>query len=115
MMVDFNMESIRLLMGWFGIEIPYVFASDIGVEGRSNEMIAGLLAKVGATCYLSGTGAKAYFEPTPYEKAGVEIVWQAYTPPVYPQIQGGFMPNMSSIDMFFNCGIEQSRILLREI
>lgn len=113
LLYEFNLHSIRMLMKLFDIEIAEVLASTLNTVGKKNELLVDVLKKVGATQYLSGVGAKAYFEPEVYDKAGIGIVWQDFVHPVYPQLYGPFIPYLSSIDVLFNCGIEESRKILR--
>jgi hypothetical protein len=114
-LVEFNLASIKLLMEWFSIDISVVFSSEMEPQGNKNALLVDLLGKVGATHYLSGVGAQDYFEPEPFARAGIEVLWQEFRHPVYPQRFGEFIPYLSSIDLFFNCGIEQSREILRSI
>lgn len=110
---EFNMASIELLMDILDVRIPWVYSSTLAPVGAKNELLADLLGKVGATHYLSGVGAKDYFDPSPFAKAGVQVVWQNFVHPTYPQCHGAFEPYLSSIDMLFNCGVQRSRLLLR--
>ncbi|MDO8662402.1 MAG: WbqC family protein [Candidatus Omnitrophota bacterium] len=112
-MVDFNLKSIKLLLSLFDIKIEYVMASTLGGRGKNNELLSDILKKVGATTYLSGVGAKDYFKQEPFDKAGIDVVWQKFVHPVYPQLFGEFIPYLSSIDLLFNCGIKESREILR--
>ena len=113
-MVDFNMASIKMLIDLFGIEnIEIKYASALQAAGKSNELIINLVKAVGCTRYLSGIGARDYYVPELYEQAGVEVIWQKFEHPVYPQQFGDFIPYLSSIDLLFNCGIDQSREILR--
>ncbi len=114
MMVDFNLNSIELLMDLLDVRRPLVRSSTLKPEGNSNELLIGLLEKVGATHYLSGNGARAYMQPEQFAQAGIEVVWQRFTHPVYPQQFGTFIPYLSSLDLLFNCGITASRKILRE-
>jgi hypothetical protein len=107
------MKSIEMLLFLFDIFVDKVFASSLDVHGKSNELLADILKTVDADIYLSGIGAKAYYDPAPYEAAGIRVAWQDFEHPVYPQQFGGFIPYLSSIDLLFNCGIEQSRRILR--
>jgi len=114
-MVEFNMMSIRTLMDLFNINIECLYASEIKAEGKGNEIVVDILKKVNAAVYLSGVGAKDYYEPTLYDEAGIKVVFQEFVHPVYPQLYGEFIPFLSSIDLLFNCGIEKSREILRSI
>jgi hypothetical protein len=112
-LIEINMESIFMLMKLFDINIPIKFSSELGVSGTKSELLINILKEVNATHYLSGTGAKAYLIPKQFEDANIKVNWQQYTPINYPQMFGGFIPNLSSIDMLFNCGIMKSQELLR--
>jgi hypothetical protein len=91
------------------------WASELPVEGKSNDLVVAILKQVGAKVYLSGVGARAYYDPAPFEQAGIKVLWQNFKHPVYPQLHGDFIPYLSSIDLFFNCGIEKSRAILRQM
>jgi hypothetical protein len=112
-MLDFNLKAIQLLMECFDIRIPIVMASSLGVASRSNDLLVDILVRTGCDTYLSGTGARSYFESEPFERAGIKVIWQEFTHPVYPQQYGDFIANLSSIDLLFNCGILRSREVLR--
>lgn len=113
-LIDFNMSSIHMLCDLFAIEIDMVFSSDLDCHSRKNELLVEILSKVGATHYLSGLGARDYFDPEPFSAADIEVVWQDFPHPVYPQLHGDFMAGLSSIDLLYNCGIEKSKTILRE-
>lgn len=112
-LMDFNMQSIKMLMELFDISIDIIYASDLHPEGKSNELIVDIMKRLGCTKYLSGVGARDYYVPEIYEKAGIEVIWQDFVHPVYKQQYDEFIPYLSSIDLLFNCGIEESRKILR--
>jgi hypothetical protein len=114
LLADFNRASIELLMGLLDIQIEILPASRFATHGRSNELLVEILKEVGASRYLSGIGARAYFRPEPFEAAGIEVTWQNFVHPIYPQLHGDFIPHLSSIDLLFNCGIARSRDILRK-
>ena len=112
-LAEFSLKSAEMLLGLLGLEIPKTLASELRPTGKSNEMLVDILRKVQADRYLSGVGARAYFEPEPFAAAGIEVVWQDFKHPIYPQLYGEFIPNLSSIDLLFNCGIAKSREIIR--
>lgn len=111
-LVDFTMASISMLQGLFGIEIESVTASSLHPVGKGNELLVDILQKTGARRYLSGIGAKAYFDPAPFERAGISVLWQQFAHPVYPQLHGAFIPYLSSVDLLFNCGAAEGTKIL---
>jgi WbqC-like protein family len=110
---DFNRASIELLLRLFDINIEMVAASSLSPQGKNNQLLVDILKKIGADRYLSGPGARAYFRPEPFAAAEIEVLWQDFRHPVYSQLHGDFIPYLSSIDLLLNCGIEQSRKILR--
>lgn len=114
-MAELNIASIRMLSRLLDVQLPEVFSSELRPEGRSNALLVDILKKVSATQYLSGVGAKDYFEPGPFEAAGIEVRWQNFQHPIYPQLHGPFEPYLSSIDVLFNCGREEARRVLRSV
>lgn len=113
-MIDFNLASIKLLMELLDTNIDIEFSSTLSPRGSRNEMLIDILEKVGANRYLSGTGARGYMDIESFKDAGIEVIWQDFHHPEYPQVFEGFVPALSSVDMLFNCGISQSRQLLRD-
>jgi hypothetical protein len=114
-MIDMNLASIKILLELFDINIDIHFSSSYKINTKSNQLLSDLLKKVDATHYLSGIGAKDYFDPSPFEKAHIKIIWQEFKHPIYSQLHGEFIPYLSSIDLLFNCGIKKSREILRSI
>jgi len=114
-LIDVNLKSIEMLNNFFDIKIQTVLSSSFNIDSKANELVVELLQKVNATHYISGVGAKDYFQAEPFNNAEIEVVWQDFNHPVYPQLHGEFIPYLSSIDLLFNCGIKKSREILRSI
>jgi hypothetical protein len=112
-LIEFNIKSIQLLMELFDIQIKTICASSLQAQGNNNQLLIDILKKVGATTYLSGVGARPYYDPHPFTEANIEVIWQDFKHPEYPQLHEGFIPYLSSIDLLFNCGINKSREILR--
>lgn len=110
---EFNICSIETLFLLLEINVETRRASELHAQGASNALLVDLLTEVGATTYLSGIGARDYFNPEPFDAANIKVEWQEFDPPNYPQLHGEFIPYLSSIDLLFNCGIDKSREILR--
>lgn len=112
-LMGFNLKSAEILMALFKIKIKTELASNLKPEGKNNSLLVDILQKVNADKYLSGVGAKAYFDPVPFANVGIEVIWQDFKHPIYPQLYGDFIPYLSSIDLLFNCGVQKSQEILR--
>lgn len=113
LMATFNLRSIEWLMDLLDVRIPFVLSSSLNPVGSKNELLVDLLRKMGATRYLSGTGARGYMDESVFAAAGIEVIWQSFEHPVYPQQFDGFIPYLSTLDALFNCGVAGTRRLLR--
>lgn len=116
-LIDTNRAFIRLVYDLLGLETKLVFLSALPqfADLRKNELIAAICRHFSADCYLSGNGARAYNQPGIFEEQGIKLEYMDYQPITYPQLWGSFIPNLSIVDMLFNCGAGGTRkLLLRE-
>ena len=93
-LVDFNLLSILLLLELFDIRVKIERSSNFKSLLSKSERIVDILIKANATHYLSGTGAKVYHKDEPFDKAKIEVIWQNFKHPVYPQQYGDFLYNL---------------------
>jgi len=96
------------LLTWLAMEMdirtPTIEASSLEVGATSTERLVRICQEVGADEYLSGPTGKAYMDESLFEKAGIRVVYSDFRHPVYPQLWGDFVPNLSAIDYLFNVG-----------
>ena len=107
-----NIALIRNIAQLLGINTPITVASDhepvFGKLTRPAEMCA----QLGATIYVSGPRGRDYLVPSVFADRGVGVEWFDYSGyPEYPQLWGEFVPDLSVIDLLFNCGAEAGRYM----
>jgi len=112
---EFNIKSIEMLMDMLDVKIPLILSSKMNFVGSKNELLISILQEVNATHYLSGLGASGYMDVQKFNDIGIEVIWQEFCHPVYPQLFDKFIPHLSSLDILFNCGIDKSRQILKGI
>ncbi len=110
---NLNNKLIHSIRDWLGIDTPLKFASELPESTlKGTELLLSYCQELDAAVYLSGIGGKNYLEQEQFENKNIILEFQNYTPIVYPQRFGDFIPNMSVIDLLFNCGKESlSRIM----
>jgi hypothetical protein len=103
---ELNMALIQWVMDVLGIKKPIVYLSTLGVEGSKSELLSNICHAVGADTYLSGPGGRRYMNLATFEAADIDVLWQEFTYPSYPQIfpELDFVPNLSIVDTLFCCG-----------
>jgi hypothetical protein len=103
-LIDLNMHLIRGIMRFLNITKPLVLSSSLGVEGKKTELIIAQCKQVGADIQLAGDGGKKYINQKLFERAGIELVFQEFIPPLYPQTTTTYVSNLSVVDYLFCTG-----------
>jgi hypothetical protein len=111
LLLDVIMETLEYLLDALGIRTPLLRASELGVEGMKERRLLDICRHLGADSYLSGPSGRDYLHPSLWKAEGIDLYFHDYRHPVYPQVQGGFVPEMSVVDLLFNCGEDSLRIL----
>ena len=110
-LIELDVAVIELLCAWLNIKREMARASELGIEGERSERLLNICLAVGAQRYLSGNAAQSYLNLELFARHGIEVLWQDYEHPVYPQQHGEFVPFLSSLDLVLNCGDESTAII----
>jgi hypothetical protein len=113
MLVDVNIDSIKMILSYLNIDKKIVKSSELKVEGEKTQRLVNICKVLNADIYISGSGAKDYLIVEEFEKNNIQVIFQEYHTPEYPQLFGNFIPNLSIIDMIFNVGKEETIKLLK--
>jgi hypothetical protein len=103
-LVDLNLYIIDGLRRFLGVETPVVDIGGMEFTGTKTDLVVGICKKMEGTAYLSSDGEAAYIEKEKFEAAGLRHGYLRWEPTPYPQLFGDFEPNLSAIDLLFNCG-----------
>ncbi len=116
LLVELNVTLIQLCCRWLGITTPMVRSSTLPVSDAKTKMIAQFCAHLGADTYVSGTGgSKGYLDVELLKANNIQIRWQQFTHPVYPQLYGPFVSHLSVLDLIFNCGPTSRAVMLGKV
>ncbi|MBI3800473.1 MAG: WbqC family protein [Deltaproteobacteria bacterium] len=110
-LVDLNVHVIRYLTTALGIKTPLVLASTLPTSEEPTERLLTICRSLGATAYLSGRDGGKYMRTSRFAEEGIDLLFQDFTHPVYAQLYGEFLPQLSAIDLLLNCGSASLSIL----
>ena len=110
-LLDLSLETIQYLKEELKIKTPIVRSSELGGAGNKTQRLISICKKLGATHYLSGESARSYILDSEFSNQNIELEYQEYQHPEYPQRYEGFVPFLSTIDLLFNCGEKSLGIL----
>lgn len=112
-LVDLNVAVIRYLLACFQVDTKVVLQSELRVTGQGTGLLVELCRALGATTFLTLAPVTKYLEADRFAQAGIELRPFTYVAPVYPQLWGEFLANLSAFDLIFNCGPKARDILLK--
>ncbi|MFQ3675105.1 MAG: WbqC family protein [Endomicrobiia bacterium] len=107
-LVDINVELIKIILNYLEINKKIVKSSEYKIVGEKTLRLINICKTFGADIYLSGQGGKDYLVEEEFKKNGIKLEFQEYKVKEYPQLFNGFIPNLSILDILFNCGKEQT-------
>src|SRR5574337_8587 len=102
---------IQYLTAVIGITVKVVRSSEGQFSEEPTERLIEICRWAGADAYLAGAGGLNYMRLDRFRQEGIQVVQQAFEPPIYPQLYGRFEPNLSVVDLLFNCGPASLEIL----
>jgi hypothetical protein len=113
-LTDINWLFVETIVRLLAIGTRIVRDTSYASEGTRTARLLSLCRAAGATRYLSGPSATAYFEDDLFRDAGIEVEWMNYDGyTLYPQLHGAFEPAVSVLDLIFNAGADAARTLMR--
>jgi len=111
-LIDLDLHFINYFKDVLGIRTGVLDIDDLNLgEVNKNTRLIKVCRQLGASIYLSGAAAKDYIKQELFDEAGIELQFQEYIHPVYPQLHGDFISHLSIIDLLFNCGEKSLSIL----
>jgi hypothetical protein len=110
-LIDLNMTIIRYLQTQLRIRTSLIMLSDLGINGTGTQLLVDICRTLGASGYLAQRSAQRYLDKRLFGNAGISLHFFDPPTPVYPQLWGEFIRNLSAFDLLFNCGPKSSEIL----
>jgi hypothetical protein len=111
-LADLNMALIQWIARELGAHCRFEISSQMNAEGKATERLISILLRAGARRYLSGVGIRPFQDEDAFRREGIDLIYQDFTHPVYPQARENFEPNMSVLDLLFWQGPESRRYIV---
>jgi WbqC-like protein family len=104
---DRNIAFIEHVCNRLGLGGLRVRSSDRTWEGKATDLLAQIVEAYGGDTYLSGDGAGGYQDETVFERSGIKLVLQGFSPKPYEHHgASSFVPGLSIIDALMSCGYD---------
>ena len=112
-LLDLNLAVLQYLTAGFGIRTPLVRQSDLNTEESGDRLLVEICRRLGAGSLLVPREVRKYLAPGPFDDANIHLQFVSPPPPVYPQLWGDFIANLSAFDLLLNCGPKSLEMLVR--
>ena len=113
-LVGLNIGLIDAFASYLGIQTRRVRLSELLPSfGQKTDLIVDVARALDASAYLSGSGGgREYTDEAVLREHGIELRFDEFEYPRYEQLWGDFEPNLSVLDVLFNCGPESRGLIL---
>lgn len=113
-LIDLNTKIIKFVMNELDIQTKIIFSSDLKISKKGSDRVLDICKAIDADYYITGTSwAQSNLVIEEFEKSNIEVEFQEFQHPVYKQIHGKFIPEMSIIDLLFNEGKVRAKKILQ--
>jgi len=111
-LIDLNHRAIRYLMQQLKIETKVILSSELGIRSTGDKLLIEICEKMGASRFLTQSAAQKYLDADRFADAGIRLTQFKQPLLIYPQLWGSFIPNLSALDLIFNCGPKGHDIMI---
>ncbi len=101
-LADFNRALIEAVVHQLKLPVSLVDASSLASDGSGAGLLLQLVQAVGCDVYLSGPSGRDYLDMSIFQQSGVEVRFQQFQHPFYPQLYDDFIPGLSIVDLLMN-------------
>jgi hypothetical protein len=102
--LEVNMAFIAYVRKELFCTTRVVRMSELGIQGKGTGLIVDICRSLGATRYLTQESSRKWLDGVSFHQAGIEVWSFSPLSPVYPQLWGTFIPNLSIFDLLFTYG-----------
>ena len=115
-LVEFVVSITKYAFNKFNINIPVYRTSELkklgyNLDGEKSDLAINMCKVVQAKSFIFGQYGRRYIEKEKFLNNNIEFAFQKFNHPVYSQMHGEFISQMSFIDLLFNHGEESINIL----
>ena len=95
-LLDFNFALLKWCFELLEINVDVKFSSTLKINATTGtERIIKICRSLGSTDYLSGASGRKYLDFEQLNKEKINVSFHNFDHPVYPQLFGDFIPNLS--------------------
>jgi hypothetical protein len=111
LLIELNLNLIKLFWEELALKTKLYLQSELGVTGKGTELVINACKHLKADTYMTFSIVEKHLDVIQMNRSGIKIEFSSFHPPVYPQLWGEFIYNLSALDMLLNCGKKSRDII----
>jgi hypothetical protein len=108
---DLNFRLLSFFLEELSIKVEILKSSEMNLIKKKSDLIVEICKKTSATKFIFGEMGINYADEESFRENNIKIYFQKFLPIQYNQLYGSFLPNLSIIDLLFNCGDDSRKIV----
>jgi hypothetical protein len=110
-LLDLNVAFLVCLMRAMGIGADIRFSSEFDLQSKGTALLVGICRAMKADTYATVSTSAIHLDGKQFTEEGIRIEYYNFRCPRYPQLWGDFIPNLSVVDLLFNCGPKSAAVV----
>lgn len=111
---DFNIKLINEIVKALRIETPVILSSEMNVTGKKGDLLLDICKNLNATTYVSTAGSAVYLDSyRGFANSSINVEYQKFDHPIYPQGESEFISHLSVIDAICNIGLKATEEMIK--
>jgi len=111
---DFNINLINEIVKALRIETPVILSSEMNVTGKKGDLLLDICKNLNATTYVSTAGSAVYLDSySGFANSSINVEYQKFDHPIYPQGESEFISHLSVIDAICNIGLKATEEIVK--
>lgn len=110
-LLELNLKILDCLRLALGITQPFLRSSTLAIEAKGSQRLVDICKGVGARKYLTIASSHKFLDEELFRHHGIQLVYYKYEPPIYPQLWGDFIANLSVSDLILTCGPKSAGLI----
>jgi len=110
-LISLNLDLIRFFWQTLSLKTQLHLQSDLGISGKGTDLLIAICQHLQAKSYLTFPVVEKYLDLGKMMRSGIQATFVNFHPPIYPQLWGDFIYNLSTLDLLLICGPKSAEII----
>lgn len=115
-LAEYNIFAIMTIAKKLELNVSsFVRSSTLNTIGNATDLLISITKSLDGNGYLTGSGAGGYQNDEQFRDADIDLIYQNFKHPIYPQSKTSeFVSGLSIIDVLLNCGFSQTQAIIKD-